>query len=223
MTNRPLIKALAPASLWVAAMASVALAVTLGGASVAHAAQPAAPAACSATLVTPGPVTISNWIGGDMNVTLATTASGCAQSVNATVTVSNGTATLVFPSGTTMYQGLTYNVSGSATLDGSLPGICALWSLTCTITPNTTFVIDANGTETLNGAIYCQGIVTFQGSGIVLSGSVTSPISGNGQDPPPTATPELSSSALVATGLVPMLLILYHRRRRDNRRGRSED
>lgn len=223
MTNQPLRKALSPALLGIVAMAAVVLPASFGGVSVALAAQPAAPATCSATPVTPGPAVISNWIGGDMNVTLATTAPGCAQSVNATVTMSNGTATLVFPSGTTMYQGLTYSVSGSATIGGELPGICAVWSLTCAITPNTTFTIDASGTETLNGAISCQGIVAFQGSGIVLSGLITTPISGNGQEPSPTATPELGSSALVATGLVPTLLVLYRRRRRDQRHGHNQD
>lgn len=157
-----------------------------------------------------------------MDVTLTPT--GCGSAVSGHVTVANGVGTLSFDSGATMLPGVSYNVSGTATISGTLPGICAIWSLTCTIAPGTTFSIDAtSGQETINGAISCQGTVQFTGTGLSLEiDPGTSPITGNGQDPPgPTATPELSSSALVATGLIPTLLIVYRRRR--NRRRDDEE
>jgi hypothetical protein len=155
-----------------------------------------------------------------MNVQL----SGCGQTISGNVTAdSGGAATLSFMPGTTMYPGVAYAVSGSATVstNQNYGGVCVVWSLTCTIAPGTTMTIDpSTGAETLNGAIYCQGTVTFTGHGVALSGStptVTSGISGNGQDPPPAATPELSSGALVVTGIVPTVWLLYRRRRNKRR------
>lgn len=225
MTRRPHLLALRLIHLALPVAASVGLVagIALGiSASPAHAAALRAmvPASCSSAVVSPGPLTISGWIGGNMNVTLT----GCGQTINGNVTAgSAGAATLSFTPGTTMYPGIAYAVSGSATVSGqqNYGGICVVWSLTCTIAPGTTLTINpSTGAETVNGAIYCQGTVTFTGQGITLTGTtptVTSGISGNGQDPPPTATPELSSGALVVTGIVPTVWLIYRRRRNKKR------
>lgn len=79
--------------------------------------------------------------------------------------------------------------------------------------PGTTTFDVANGTASLNGTQVCSGLnVNINASVHDFSANTTS-VSGNGS----TATPELGSGELLATGLVPALGIVLYRRRRQRR------
>jgi hypothetical protein len=162
--------------------------------------------ACTGTAVTTGALVAGGWIGGDMNVTFSGQSSGCSYSG---VIHTDGTVTL--PS--TMVPD-TYTLTGSGTVSGSSPGHCVVWSLTCSIASGSTFtLVGTTGAETIDGSVDCQGYVTFYGTGTARITLPTTDFSGTGTGAPPTATPELSSSELLTTGLVPTLGLLWYRRR----------
>ena len=197
------------ARLWLLAAASIVTLLAFGSAAPAAHAAPLQPMACTGTAVTTGALVAGGWIGGNMNVTFSGQSSGCSYSG-----VIHADGTVALPS--TMVPD-TYTLKGSGTVDSGAPGSCVVWSLTCDIAPSSTFTLDGTtGAETIDGSVYCQGYVTFHGAGtalITLTGSTSSTFSGTGTGAPPTATPELSSSELLTTGLVPTLGILWYRRR----------
>jgi hypothetical protein len=163
--------------------------------------------ACTGTAVTTGALVASGWIGGDMNVTFSGQSSGCSYSG-----VIHADGTVALPS--TMVPD-TYTLKGNGPVDGSALGGCVVWSLTCSIASGSTFTLDGTtGAETIRGSVYCQGYVMFYGAGTAPQPVSMSPtFSGTGTAAPPTATPELSSSELLTTGLVPTLGLLWYRRR----------
>lgn len=183
-----------------------------GGVPAAHA-MSQRPLDCTTTFV-PGAIQAAGWIGGDMMVSF--TGQTCGQTYSGEIQP-NGN--VVLPSA---MLADTYTLNGTGSISGSIAGDCIVWSLTCNIandsTHSSTFTIDASGNESINGYVFCQGYIAFNGAGvsIVIQGSGGSGFNGSGDAGPgaPTATPELSSSELLATGLVPTLGILWYRRRK---------
>jgi hypothetical protein len=174
--------------------------------------QPAMPASNCTTSVTTGPAAATDWIGGDMVITL--TGETCHQVYYGSIDYQGN---LTLPAA---MESDTYLLTGSATVNGHA-GNCVIWSILCFIVPGATFSIDDNGNYTISGFIFCQGFVQFTGVG-------SFPISygdgfGGSGGGTATATPELSSGALAATGLVPMLGALLFLRRRRGRAGEAPD
>lgn len=193
------------APLVVAAVMIPAFGVT---APVAHAAA-LQPASCESTATSSA--TVSGWIGGDMNITLA--GQHCGQSYSGQID-HNGNVTL--PSA---MLADTYTLTGSQEAGGTV-GACLVWSITCTIANDaghhSTFTLDSSGSYTISGYVYCNVYIGFDGSGSFPIGGIGSGFggSGSGNPSPPTATPELSSSALLTIGLAPTLAVLWYRRRK---------
>lgn len=191
--------------------AALIAALGFGGSGPAAHAASQRPLDCTTTF-SPGAIQATGWIGGDMMVSF--TGQTCGQSYSGEIQPDGN---VLLPSAMVAD---TYTLNGTGSVSGSTSGDCIVWSLTCNIandsTHSSTFTIDASGNESITGYVFCQGYIAFNGAGvsIVIQGSGGSGFNGSGDAGSPTATPELSSSELLVTGLVPTLGILWYRRRK---------